>query len=258
GSRSSTTPPTRSRGWGSSSWTSRTSCGIASPASSRSYGASCPTPAASPDPPAGARRRAERSRSRRPRPPDPPHDWRSHVVSPRVPRPLPPRGRRPAPRAPREGPEAGRNASPIEVAVERLSADGEGVASWNGRALFVPGALPGEQVRVAPAVEGKVQRGALLEVLRPAPERITPGCPLAGACGGGDWFHRGPAAQRGGRERAGRSGVGRRGGVDLRRVAWLPTVAAGDLGPRRRADLQWTGTRLGYLRSRSHTPVAVE
>ncbi len=141
--------------------------------------------------------------------------------------------------------------------MERLSADGEGVASWNGRALFVPDALAGEAVRVVPSVEGKVQRGRLLEVLRPAPERIAPGCPLSGTCGGCDWLHLDPAAQRRERERAVRAVLERLGGLDLSRVTWLPTLAEGDLGTRRRADLTWTGTALGYLHRRSHDPVPV-
>ena len=115
--------------------------------------------------------------------------------------------------------------------MERLSADGEGVATWNGRALFVPGALPGEAVRIVPTVEGKVQRGALLEVVRPAPERIVPGCPVAGICGGCDWLHLAPAAQRREREPAVRAALERLGGLDLSAVRWLPTVAAGISGP---------------------------
>ena len=147
--------------------------------------------------------------------------------------------------------------APVDVEVNRLSADGEGVATWNGRALFVPGALPGEAVRVVPAIEGKVQRGRLLEVLRPAAERVPPGCPLAGVCGGCDWLHLDPAAQRRERERAVRAALERLGGLDLSGVTWLPTVAAGDLGTRRRADLHWMGGSLGYLHRRSHAPVAV-
>jgi len=141
--------------------------------------------------------------------------------------------------------------------VERLSAEGEGVAAWNGRALFVPGALPGERVRVVPSVEGKLQRGSLLGVVRAAPERIVPGCSLAGLCGGCDWLHLAPERQRGERERAVRAALERLGGLDLSSVRWLPTVAAGDLGTRRRADLTWTGTALGYLHRRSHDPVPV-
>ena len=151
-----------------------------------------------------------------------------------------------------------REEAPVAVEVDRLSADGEGVAAWNGRALFVAGALPGERVRVVPAVEGKVQRGRLLEVLRPAAERVAPGCPLAGVCGGCDWLHLDPGAQRRQRELAVRAALERLGGLDLSAVAWLPTVSTADLGTRRRADLHWTGTSLGYLHRRSHAPVAVE
>ena len=147
---------------------------------------------------------------------------------------------------------------PIDLEVERLSADGEGIARWKGRALFVPGALPGEQVRVVPGVEGRVQRGRLLEVLRPAPDRIAPGCPLARTCGGCDWLHLAPDARRREREKAVRAALERLGGLDLSSVKWLPTLSAGDLGTRRRADLHWTGSALGYLGRRSHTPVPVE
>ncbi|HZW89405.1 MAG TPA: class I SAM-dependent RNA methyltransferase, partial [Myxococcaceae bacterium] len=141
--------------------------------------------------------------------------------------------------------------------MERLSVEGDGIASWKGRALFVPGALAGEAVRVVPSGEGKVQRGRLLEILRPAPERIVPGCPLSDSCGGCDWLHLDPAAQRRERERAVRAALERLGGVDLSNATWLPTLAAGDLGTRRRADLTWTGTALGYLHRRSHEPVPV-
>jgi 23S rRNA (uracil1939-C5)-methyltransferase len=65
-----------------------------------------------------------------------------------------------------------------EVEIESLGAQGDGVAE--GGALFVPYALPGERVRV---VRHGV-RGHLLEVLRPAPERVSPACPHFGVCGG--------------------------------------------------------------------------
>jgi 23S rRNA (uracil1939-C5)-methyltransferase len=142
--------------------------------------------------------------------------------------------------------------------VERLSADGEGVASWNGRALFVPGALAGEEVRVAPETAGKVQRGFLLEVLRESPDRIAPECPLAGRCGGCDWLHLRPSAQRLAREQALAAALTRLGGLDLSGVEWLPTLAEGDLGTRRRADFHWDGRALGFRTRRTHLDVAVE
>jgi len=168
---------------------------------------------------------------------------------------------RASPRKPSVARDAAPPSPPVELDVDRLSAEGEGVARWNDRALFVPGALAGERVRVVPGVEGqagKVQRGRLVEVLRLAPERVTPGCPLAGTCGGCDWLHLAPMAQRREREAAVRAALERLGGLDLSGVAWLPTLAAGDLGTRRRADLTWTGSALGYLHRRSHEVVPVE
>ena len=55
----------------------------------------------------------------------------------------------------------------------------------DGRAVFVPFALPGERVR-ARLVEEKrnFARAELLEVLVPARERILPRCPHFGTCGG--------------------------------------------------------------------------
>lgn len=87
---------------------------------------------------------------------------------------------------------------------------------------------------------------------------MTPDCPVAGSCGGCDWLHLAPGAQRRERETAVRAALERLGGLDLTTVEWLPTLSAGDLGTRRRADLTWTGTALGYLRRRSHLPVAVD
>jgi len=142
--------------------------------------------------------------------------------------------------------------------VERLGSDGEGVATWNGRALFIGGALPTEQVRVLPDVAGKVQRAELVEVLTPSPDRIAPGCPLAGRCGGCDWLHLRPEAQRRARTEALVAALTRLGGIDLSAVEWLPTVAEGDLGTRRRADFHWDGHALGFRTRRSHLDVPVE
>ncbi len=66
----------------------------------------------------------------------------------------------------------------------------------DGRALFVPGALPGERVRVRLTGQKKgFARGELLEVLRPSPERVAPRCASDAACGGCQYMHMTYAAQ---------------------------------------------------------------
>jgi 23S rRNA (uracil1939-C5)-methyltransferase len=59
----------------------------------------------------------------------------------------------------------------------------------DGRSAFVDGALPGDQVRVRSIADKK----SYVEVTRfdletPSPERVTPACPVADACGGCDWM----------------------------------------------------------------------
>src|SRR3954453_1238373 len=69
----------------------------------------------------------------------------------------------------------------------------------DGPVVFVRHALPGERVR---AVVTEVRRGYLradaVEILVASPDRVTPPCPYAGPgrCGGCDFQHATPAAQR--------------------------------------------------------------
>ncbi|MBN2549097.1 MAG: class I SAM-dependent RNA methyltransferase [Anaerolineales bacterium] len=60
----------------------------------------------------------------------------------------------------------------------------------DGRAIFVPFALPGEKVRLR-IVEQKrgYARGELLEVLEPSPQRTAPRCAHFGLCGGCHYQH---------------------------------------------------------------------
>ena len=73
--------------------------------------------------------------------------------------------------------------------VERLVIDhvghrGDGVAFADGQSIFVPYALGGETVEVAPVPGHHPDRRRLLQVERASPERITPFCQHFGTCGG--------------------------------------------------------------------------
>ena len=70
----------------------------------------------------------------------------------------------------------------LEVRIERLGAQGDGVAQGPDGPLFVPFTLPGELVSVA-AGPGEA-RAEPLAILEPSPERIAPVCPHFGTCGG--------------------------------------------------------------------------
>ena len=64
--------------------------------------------------------------------------------------------------------------------IERLGARGEGVSRTAHGLVFVPYALSGETILAE--VDG--ERGKLVDVLEPSPDRVGPLCPLYGECGG--------------------------------------------------------------------------
>ena len=55
----------------------------------------------------------------------------------------------------------------------------------DGRAVFVPGAIPGEVVDIRiTADKGRFCEAAPLRIAEPSPDRVAPDCPHAGVCGG--------------------------------------------------------------------------
>jgi 23S rRNA (uracil1939-C5)-methyltransferase len=64
--------------------------------------------------------------------------------------------------------------------IERLGQRGEGIAQETSHPIYVPYALAGETVRADVAGE----RGDLVEILKPSPDRIAPYCPHYTICGG--------------------------------------------------------------------------
>lgn len=69
--------------------------------------------------------------------------------------------------------------------ISDLNVHGEGVGRLDGEVVFVPQALPGEQVLVRLGARRRGPRhGVLLERLTSSPERVRPPCILADHCGG--------------------------------------------------------------------------
>jgi len=71
------------------------------------------------------------------------------------------------------------------TSVDSLSHDGRGVAHPDGKAVFIEGALPGEEVVYETCREGRrFDTGRLIEVVTASPERVAPVCQHFGICGG--------------------------------------------------------------------------
>jgi 23S rRNA (uracil1939-C5)-methyltransferase len=85
-------------------------------------------------------------------------------------------------------------ATPVEI--EKPIYGGAFLARVEGKAVFVPLALPGEtaRVRITQSKPGYAT-AEVEEIVSAAPERVTPACPHFGACGGCHYQHADYAAQ---------------------------------------------------------------
>jgi len=85
---------------------------------------------------------------------------------------------------------------PVAATIESLSHDGRGVAHIEGKAVFVHGALPEEEVMFTYTKQTrKFDEGQVVEVIKASPERVEPECPHFGICGGCSLQHQDAKAQ---------------------------------------------------------------
>lgn len=116
----------------------------------------------------------------------------------------------------------------VELTAVSMATDGRAVArESSGRVVFLSGALPGETVRARLVQERSHYADAVVEqVLEPSPDRIRPECVhVADGCGGCQWQHVGPDAQRRLKEQIlveAMSRIGRIGEVPLQPTVVLP------------------------------------
>jgi 23S rRNA (uracil1939-C5)-methyltransferase len=124
----------------------------------------------------------------------------------------------------------------VEAAtVAALTHAGEGVVR-DGKAVFVPGALPGEGIKFRRTrTHRQHDEAELVEVVTPAPERVVPRCSHFGVCGGCALQHLSPEAQLEARQTELQDNLERVGKVTPK--SWLPPLRGPVWGYRRRARL---------------------
>ena len=124
----------------------------------------------------------------------------------------------------------------IEVEIEGLTHEGRGLTHFDGKAIFVDYALPGERVRMRYSrVQRRYDEGVAVEVLRASPDRVEARCPHFGVCGGCSLQHLDPAAQIRMKQETLADVFTRIGKVSP--AIWLPPLVAGHWGYRRKARL---------------------
>lgn len=137
----------------------------------------------------------------------------------------------------------------MRTVITALGQRGEGIAEIDGRRVYVPFTLPGEEVEVV--VEG--ERGVLSSVLVPSPERAEPICSYFGTCGGCALQHMAPAAYAA-LKRALVESTLRHAGIETPVGELIDARGAG----RRRATLHARRSGAGYMQARSHDLLDIE
>lgn len=78
----------------------------------------------------------------------------------------------------------------VEIDIDSCGLDGSGVGRYEGMAVFVRCAIPGEKIRTH-IIKAKKNyaAGKIEEILVPSPDRIESPCPVYGRCGGCSFGH---------------------------------------------------------------------
>ena len=124
----------------------------------------------------------------------------------------------------------------VELQIQRLSHDGRGIASIEGKIAFVDGALPGETVKALYVARHKqYDELRAQEILVSASERVQPPCAHASVCGGCAMQHLHPDAQVLLKERVLHEQMHHIGG--LTQYEHMPAIRSQSVAYRRKARL---------------------
>jgi 23S rRNA (uracil1939-C5)-methyltransferase len=73
----------------------------------------------------------------------------------------------------------------VSLTIDDLAFGGEGVGRADGYVVFVPGGVPGDQLRVRlEQARSRFGRGVIEAIEKPSPHRVEAPCPYFGRCGG--------------------------------------------------------------------------
>jgi len=73
----------------------------------------------------------------------------------------------------------------VEITIEDMGSEGEGIGKYEGYTLFVKDTAIGDRALVQVTKAGKLYGYArLVKLLEPSPYRVSPRCPIAAKCGG--------------------------------------------------------------------------
>jgi 23S rRNA (uracil1939-C5)-methyltransferase len=142
------------------------------------------------------------------------------------------------------------------VEIEKPIYGGQFLARAEGKAVFVPLTLPGEQVRIRiTQSKSGYSTAELSEILTPSPQRIAPQCPHFGICGGCHYQHTGYENQLSLKQAILRETLERAG---VQPPAEIAVLAANPWSYRNRIRIAFDAAgNPGYRGRKSHTVIPI-
>jgi 23S rRNA (uracil1939-C5)-methyltransferase len=144
------------------------------------------------------------------------------------------------------------------VRIESVAFKGYGVARIDGKVVFVPYTMTGDEARIEITEEKKTYSTARLnEIIKPSPGRVTPPCPYFGTCGGCQWQHIDYSIQTEQKKEILIQTLRRLGGMnEIPPVGVVPSPKPYDY--RIRVQLKVKGKAMGYYQEKSHQIVDID
>jgi 23S rRNA (uracil1939-C5)-methyltransferase len=128
------------------------------------------------------------------------------------------------------------NQTLTSLTIDGLSHDGRGIARFEGKAIFIPNAVPGDVVTAKVRTQNdQYDEASLLNIVQPSPHRATPFCAHYAQCGGCQLQHLSIDAQRFWKNQNFITRLTQ--AVDSRHVKIAEPIFGQDQGYRRRARL---------------------
>jgi 23S rRNA (uracil1939-C5)-methyltransferase len=144
------------------------------------------------------------------------------------------------------------------VTIEKLVYGGDGLGRLpSGEVVFVPWSAPGDKLQVR-TTSGKPIKGKIDAVLETSSERTEPRCSVFGLCGGCQWQHITPTAQREWKRKIVVESLARIG--QLKDVPVAETLGSDETAWHYRNRVQWDvqNGRLGYHQAQSNEITSFE
>jgi 23S rRNA (uracil1939-C5)-methyltransferase len=145
----------------------------------------------------------------------------------------------------------------VRIPVESVAFKGYGVARIDGKVVFVPYTMTGDEAWVEITEEKKrYSMARLIQIIEPSPGRVNPPCPYFGTCGGCQWQHIDYSIQGELKKEILGETLKRLGKLnEIPPISVVPSPKPYDY--RVRVQLKVKGKKMGYYHEKSHQIVDV-